>query len=78
MNKTTFFLYLQYDYTYYMRSPGRYLDNITSWEHGHIKVNDRSAYWPNNPDYLPSKFISLFNFFSFNTFASEHAFFIEK
>ncbi|KAK7021374.1 hypothetical protein SK128_009730 [Halocaridina rubra] len=39
------------DEVYRMRSPGRYLGDIASWN---IEVMDISAYWPNNPDYLPS------------------------
>ncbi|KAK7021376.1 hypothetical protein SK128_009732, partial [Halocaridina rubra] len=39
------------DEVYRMRSPGRYLSDIASWN---IEVMDISAYWPNNPDYLPS------------------------
>jgi hypothetical protein len=44
----------QYDEKYYMRSPGRYLDSIESWATDNIQVLDVTAYWPNNPDYLPS------------------------
>ncbi|XP_042881107.1 uncharacterized protein LOC122258899 [Penaeus japonicus] len=39
------------DEVYRMKSPGRFLDDIASWN---IEVMDESAVWPNNPDYLPS------------------------
>ncbi|XP_066980095.1 uncharacterized protein [Macrobrachium rosenbergii] len=39
------------DEVYRMKAPGKHLDNITAWN---IEVMDKSAYWPNNPDYLPS------------------------
>ncbi|KAG7170000.1 hypothetical protein Hamer_G012220 [Homarus americanus] len=39
------------DNVYRMRSPGRYLDDVASWQ---VEVMDNSAFWPNNPDYLPS------------------------
>lgn len=44
----------QYDDKYYMRSPGRFLDSVESWGTDNIQVLDTNAYWPNNPDYLPS------------------------
>ncbi|KAK3863385.1 hypothetical protein Pcinc_030835 [Petrolisthes cinctipes] len=39
------------DEVYRIRSPGRYLNDISGWT---IEQIDQSAYWPNNPDYLPS------------------------
>ncbi|XP_037793535.1 uncharacterized protein LOC119589014 isoform X2 [Penaeus monodon] len=39
------------DVEYRMKSPGRFLDDIASWN---IQVMDETAVWPNNPDYLPS------------------------
>ncbi|KAF2358545.1 hypothetical protein FHG87_010702, partial [Trinorchestia longiramus] len=44
----------QYDPKYYMRAPGRFLDTIADWADDNIQVLDTNAYWPNNPDYLPS------------------------
>ncbi|XP_069938772.1 uncharacterized protein [Cherax quadricarinatus] len=39
------------DEVYITRAPGRYLSDVASWN---LEVMDKSAYWPNNPDYLPS------------------------
>ncbi|XP_063595419.1 uncharacterized protein LOC134772382 [Penaeus indicus] len=49
--KTIFISLCQEDEVYRMKSPGRFLDDIASWN---IEVMDQSAFWPNNPDYLPS------------------------
>ncbi|XP_045603920.1 uncharacterized protein [Procambarus clarkii] len=39
------------DEVYRIRAPGRYLSDISALK---VEVMDQSAYWPNNPDYLPS------------------------
>jgi len=44
----------QFDRKYYIRSPGRYMDSIETWDTDILELLDVNAYWPNNPDYMPS------------------------
>ncbi|KAK8385139.1 hypothetical protein O3P69_012143 [Scylla paramamosain] len=39
------------DEVYRVRSPGRHMDNPSAWT---VEEMDNTAFWPNNPDYLPS------------------------
>jgi len=40
-----------------MRSPGLYMNDTSNWGNKFVQTLDVNAYWPNNPDYLPGKFL---------------------
>jgi len=45
------FAFLKTDAVYYVKSPGRYLNNLTSLP---VAMLSKTAFWPNNPDLLPA------------------------
>ena len=44
--------FFQTDSIFYLKSPGRYLDDIGNWS---LTLLDKTSFWPNNPDFLPSE-----------------------